>query len=490
MTASFRSTTAPTEASARPTRVPVRSMIARGARWAARPVSSSIAGRLQYASRQPWPAARARVVRRARPPCGRCAPALPERPCRSRPPLMIPPLTPVATTTPMKSVTPCAAPHHASPDASALASVSTTVGKTRELLDLIAQTRTHATTACRAARRCHRAGPSVPRNPRRTRRADRATLPPRDAPAAPAPPTRRASAWRTRSRISTAPEFIDDARRSAWCRRCRWRGRARTLRRQYRCAGQEPGLLRRHSGTRPDCDRCRRPIGGERLSRTWEGPRQPKGHPVNRRLRLHRHDGAVRPRLRGAASSPGRAPPARRSRRCSRRSLTMSASRGARQARGHRLAVMCLLAEGHLLIEDVPGVGKTSLAKALAGSIDCTWKRVQFTPDLLPTDLVGVSVLQRATETFVFQPGPAVRQHRARRRDQPCLAEDPVGIARGDGGASGVGRGPHLRVAGTVHGGRHPEPGRAGGHLPAAREPTRPLPDAAVARLPRPPAPS
>jgi MoxR-like ATPase len=70
------------------------------------------------------------------------------------------------------------------------------------------------------------------------------------------------------------------------------------------------------------------------------------------------------------------------------------------------LSVMCLLAEGHLLVEDVPGVGKTSLAKALAGSIDCTWKRVQFTPDLLPTDLVGVSVLQRATETFVFQPGP------------------------------------------------------------------------------------
>ena len=70
------------------------------------------------------------------------------------------------------------------------------------------------------------------------------------------------------------------------------------------------------------------------------------------------------------------------------------------------LAVICLLAEGHLLIEDVPGVGKTSLAKALAASIDCTWKRVQFTPDLLPSDLVGVSVFQRATETFVFQQGP------------------------------------------------------------------------------------
>ncbi|MGI9052349.1 MAG: AAA family ATPase [Ilumatobacteraceae bacterium] len=70
------------------------------------------------------------------------------------------------------------------------------------------------------------------------------------------------------------------------------------------------------------------------------------------------------------------------------------------------LAVMCLLAEGHLLIEDVPGVGKTSLAKALAASIDCAWKRVQFTPDLLPADLVGVSIYERSTETFRFQPGP------------------------------------------------------------------------------------
>ncbi len=69
-------------------------------------------------------------------------------------------------------------------------------------------------------------------------------------------------------------------------------------------------------------------------------------------------------------------------------------------------AVIGLLAEGHLLIEDVPGVGKTSLAKALAASIDCSWKRVQFTPDLLPTDLVGVSVFERSTEQFRFQRGP------------------------------------------------------------------------------------
>ncbi len=70
------------------------------------------------------------------------------------------------------------------------------------------------------------------------------------------------------------------------------------------------------------------------------------------------------------------------------------------------LAVTCMLAEGHLLIEDVPGVGKTSLAKALAASVDCSWKRVQFTPDLLPADLVGVGVYQRASEAFVFQRGP------------------------------------------------------------------------------------
>ncbi len=70
------------------------------------------------------------------------------------------------------------------------------------------------------------------------------------------------------------------------------------------------------------------------------------------------------------------------------------------------LAVVCLLAEGHLLVEDVPGVGKTSLAKALSASVDCSWRRVQFTPDLLPTDLVGVSIYSRATESFRFEPGP------------------------------------------------------------------------------------
>ena len=70
------------------------------------------------------------------------------------------------------------------------------------------------------------------------------------------------------------------------------------------------------------------------------------------------------------------------------------------------LSLICMLADGHLLVEDVPGVGKTSLAKALARSVDCSWSRVQFTPDLLPTDLVGVSVWRKGTETFEFQRGP------------------------------------------------------------------------------------
>jgi MoxR-like ATPase len=70
-----------------------------------------------------------------------------------------------------------------------------------------------------------------------------------------------------------------------------------------------------------------------------------------------------------------------------------------------RLALMCLVAEGHLLIEDVPGVGKTSLAKALAASLGCEWNRIQFTPDLLPSDVTGVTVYNRAKGTFDFRAG-------------------------------------------------------------------------------------
>ncbi|HEY3832775.1 MAG TPA: MoxR family ATPase [Acidimicrobiia bacterium] len=77
--------------------------------------------------------------------------------------------------------------------------------------------------------------------------------------------------------------------------------------------------------------------------------------------------------------------------------------RGKRRA--VHLALVCLFSEGHLLIEDVPGVGKTSLAKAIAHSVGGTWRRVQFTPDLLPSDVTGVSVWDRAKNDFDFRPG-------------------------------------------------------------------------------------
>jgi len=95
-----------------------------------------------------------------------------------------------------------------------------------------------------------------------------------------------------------------------------------------------------------------------------------------------------------------------------------------------RLSLTALLAEGHLLLEDVPGVGKTLLAKALARSMACTFHRIQFTPDLLPGDLLGTSIFHQPSGQFVFQPGPIFAQviladeiNRATPRTQSALLE-------------------------------------------------------------------
>ena len=148
-------------------------------------------------------------------------------------------------------------------------------------------------------------------------------------------------------------------------------------------------------------------------------------------------------------------------------------------------AITVLLAEGHLLIEDVPGVGKTMLAKSLARSIDCSVRRIQFTPDLLPSDVTGVSVYNQETRQFEFRPGGVFANivvgdeiNRASPKTQSalleCMEERQVTVDNTT-----------YFLDAAVHGDRHPEPDRDGGHLRPPRGAARPVHGAAVGGLPR-----
>ena len=94
------------------------------------------------------------------------------------------------------------------------------------------------------------------------------------------------------------------------------------------------------------------------------------------------------------------------------------------------LTLAAVLSAGHILLEDVPGIGKTTLARALAGSLDCNFRRIQFTPDLMPSDITGVNYFNQKTGEFEFRPGPVISQvvladeiNRATPRTQSALLE-------------------------------------------------------------------
>ena len=147
------------------------------------------------------------------------------------------------------------------------------------------------------------------------------------------------------------------------------------------------------------------------------------------------------------------------------------------------LALTCLLARGHLLIEDLPGLGKTMLAQALARVLGLSFRRIQFTSDLLPADIVGVSIFKQDKGEFEFQPGPIFTQliladevNRATPKAQSALLEAMEEYQVSVDGNTRALPDPFFR-------GGDAESRRSDRHVPVAGVATRSFPDAARARL-------
>jgi hypothetical protein len=133
-----------------------------------------------------------------------------------------------------------------------------------------------------------------------------------------------------------------------------------------------------------------------------------------------------------------------------------------------RLAV-ALLARGHILVEGVPGLAKTMAVKTLASAVGGQFKRIQFTPDLVPADLIGTRIYNQKTGEFSTSLGPVFTNPPARRRDRPGAGQGPIGPARGDAGAPGHDRPRHVQGPGAVPRPRHAEPVETGAPTPCPR---------------------
>ena len=143
-----------------------------------------------------------------------------------------------------------------------------------------------------------------------------------------------------------------------------------------------------------------------------------------------------------------------------------------------RHTLVGLLANSHVLLEGVPGLGKTMLIRTIGDVIDCTFNRIQFTPDLMPADITGTNILveEGGSRVFKFQPGPIFANLVLADEINRATPEDAVVAARGDAGAPGHGRAQPLHARPAVLRPGDPEPARDGGHLSPPRGAARPVP--------------